>query len=137
MRHENKGFLLIELLIAIFILTVCFLVILGVFPVSYKSVKKAKDVLFATNVARRQIERVCYYDFTEPNLSLSNATASYTCEVEGNTSTTEFIYNVIVSPDDDLASPKLSESSIKNVLVHIYKSSDPTEYVKLETDIAR
>lgn len=134
LKKKSRGFLLVELMIAIFILVVCFLIILGVFPTSYKAVKKGKDILFATAVARRQVERVIAQDYTSYSLSLTGATASYTSQVEGNSFTTEFIYNVTVVPDSQA---QVAASSIKNVVVMIYKTLDPKEYVKLETEIVR
>lgn len=136
----KKGFTLLELLIALMILAVGFLMILGVFPVSMKSVKQGKDILFATHLAQRQMEKAIYQcqgdDFLDYGLSISsNDGRAYLTSLVNNVSTTtEFTYSVEYTPDTQA---EVSAATLKNIVVIVYATTKPERYVKLETDIAR
>lgn len=132
--EKKKGFTLIELFIALAILATGFLMILGVFPVSMKSVKQGKDILFATHLAQQQMEKAIYQDFTSYGLSVSNATTTMTSIVNNVTTTTGFTYSVAFDPD---ASGTVSTATIKNIIVTVFVTDKPERYVKLETDVAR
>lgn len=138
MKMSKKGFSLIELMIALFILAVSYLCILGVFPVSMRGVKQGKDILFATHLAQQQMEKAVYQcggdDFLDYGLSITNGTASLTSVVNNVTTITDFTYSVTFSPDTQAA---VDAATIKNIVVIVYVTSKPERYVKLETDVAR
>ncbi|MFH1453502.1 MAG: prepilin-type N-terminal cleavage/methylation domain-containing protein [Armatimonadota bacterium] len=134
-KNENKkGASLIELMIALAILAVGFLMILGVFPVSMKSVKHGKDMLFATHVAQQKMEQAIYNDFDDYGLSLASGTATLTSIVNDANTTTEFTYSVTFTPDTQAA---VVSATTKNIVVIVYVTSRPERYVKIETDVAR
>lgn len=153
---KKKGFTLIELFIGLAILATGFLMILGVFPVSMKSVKQGKDVLFATHLAQQQMEKAIYQcygtDFLNYGLSIPDTTTTVTSTVNNVPTTTGFIYSVTFDPDgppDDNPSSTtdVSKATVKTIVVLVYacklKAPEmeweimPERSVKLETDVAR
>jgi len=136
--EKKKGLSLIELLIALAILATGFLMILGVFPVSMKSVKQGKDVLFASHLAQRQMENAIYQNFTDDNSSTSNF-AAMTSIVNNVTTTTDFTYTV----QNEFESPfgtavgSASAATVKKITVTVWATDKPERYVKFETYVAR
>ncbi len=52
----RRGMSLIEMLLGLFIFTTAFLMIMGVFPTSVRSVKEGRTVLLATHIAQQKME---------------------------------------------------------------------------------
>jgi len=132
---------MIEILIAAFIIVFCFLFMIGVFPTSYKSVANGIDIVYATHVAKMQMDRLMSDYFTENPLSLSDQTASYTVKTNGIDSTSYFLYDVEVSPDDSTLSNLTTKDIIVTVYRVVYNSTggiaSTKEIVKFETKMSR
>ena len=133
---KKNGSLLVEILIAMFIIVFCFLFILGIFPVSYRSVKQSKDILFATELAKMQIERITCRKFIYGNKSIFGGKYGYNVLIDNTESNMDFIYDVIVNPDD-ASTLALETTRIKNILVTVNNARTNLQIVKLETDMPK
>lgn len=130
---KPAGFLLIELMIAMFVLTVGFLALLGTFPSSVASINQAKDTMYMTHIARQQMEYVLSKSFATTTLS-TNGTVSKYSTVDDRVLTTNYLYTVTVNPDTALG---LEAASKKTVVVMVYEQNRPYQYVMMETHMAR
>ncbi len=93
----RRGMSLIEMLLGLFIFTTAFLMIMGVFPTSVRSVKEGRTVLLATHIAQQKMEALAsgYAGLTVP--STATSTQSLVSVVNGQTEVLTFNCSVIVS----------------------------------------
>lgn len=116
MRVRNRGFSLIEVLMAMVVLAVAFLALIQIFPSAYLTVYRSKDQLVAVQLAQ------CFMDETRAGpYALMAASAQYDIPVESvmNDVTTSVTYHVVVDvspvspagstlPNSDLARIRVS-----------------------------
>ncbi|MDQ7825628.1 MAG: prepilin-type N-terminal cleavage/methylation domain-containing protein [Candidatus Eremiobacteraeota bacterium] len=60
MREKEKGFSIVELMVAIFILSTCLLLIIGLFTFLFNSTKKGVDLTAGTAAAELMLEEFLY-----------------------------------------------------------------------------
>jgi len=131
--RRRRGFLLIELMIAMFVFTVAFLALLGTFPSSIASVNQARDEVYMTHIARQQLEYVLSKPFTTASLSTSGV-VSKVATVNNVVTVTNYNYALTVTPD---TTGGLEAASKKTAVVTVYESTRPYQYTKMETHVAR
>jgi len=101
LRMNEKGFGLIEALISLFLLVFFVFIVIDVFPYSVKAVKKSKNVLLATQVARKELEyakQLPWSDLTTGSSYLQNRSTILTTTIQGISSTSSFQSFFTVTP---------------------------------------
>lgn len=134
-KSKSSGFSLIELLIALGILATGLLMIIGMFPVGYKSIAQARERIYATHIARQQLEKVLSADYYMYGLSDTN-TVNLNFSVNDQAHTTQFTYIITVSPDT-YSGLSLVTNKLKTAVVMVYPTNRPERYVKMETAKAK
>lgn len=91
----KKGFSILEIPIAMTVLTIGLLFLFGVFPTSFSGVSKGKNILSSAQVAEQILQRIQSEDFETAQSTSSAVTFSATSTLNGATSTTTYVYTVI------------------------------------------
>lgn len=140
MKTQNRfGFMLVELIIAMGIMTIGFLALLGTIPASMSSVGNSRDLFYMTNIAKEKIEFVRGKSFTSSLTSgESSGNITVSSVVNGENVYTTYHYNISVYPyKNGVAQSSLSASSSKIVVVTVYDYNRAYRSIKMETNIAR
>lgn len=123
-------------MIAIALFLTSFCMIIGIFPVTFKSVQLSKESLIASNIAEQQLEYAKSLTFGEisndPNGPLKHSSYVLSNTVNGVQQSLEFSVDYFVTS---------ISTELKDVKVTVtwYKGANNTEphYVVLETKIAK
>jgi hypothetical protein len=86
-----------------------------------------------THIARQQIEYVMSRSFSTASLSTSGVVPKI-ATVNNVVTVTNYNYQVTVTPDTTAG---LAAASMKTVVVTVYESNRPFQYMRMETHIAR
>ena len=144
-RNGMRGMNLIELLFALTIFTVSLLMIVGVFPMSIRSISKGKAVLLASHIGEQKLEWVRTLGFDQifnvtqatPG-SLADESITMTQSVNGSTATETFTVKYVVT--DNIG----GDANLKSVRVQVQwfegfgtTGTQTIKKVELETYIAR
>ncbi|MDQ7822336.1 MAG: prepilin-type N-terminal cleavage/methylation domain-containing protein [Candidatus Eremiobacteraeota bacterium] len=151
--RDRRGFSLIELLIAIAIFLTSFCMIIGVFPVTFRSIQMAKNQMLATHFAEERIEYVKGMEFASilamseynppapPPVPL-NGSFTVTSMVNGVTQTLSYNWNIQVNKLPDAAANPCELCGVR-VTVWWYENSNEAatinkvHSVDLYTEVAK
>jgi prepilin-type N-terminal cleavage/methylation domain-containing protein len=89
------GFSLIELLLGLAIFTTAFLMILGVFPTSVRSIHQGRGIMLGTHLAQKHLEATLSQSFS--TMGNSSQTESIISVVNGNMQVLTFNCQVLVT----------------------------------------
>jgi prepilin-type N-terminal cleavage/methylation domain-containing protein len=129
---RKKGFSILELMFAMAIFLTSFCMIIGVFPVTFRSIQTAKNNLVATHLAELNIEVVKNLAYDEIVTGKpADGTYSLRSTVNGVQQNLDYNCNYVVTPlgiNDDLKEVRVQVSWNEGSMVH---------YVNLVTRVAR
>lgn len=110
--NNKKGFSILEIPIAMMILTVGLLFLFGVFPTSFSGVSQGKNILGGAQVAEQLFEQAQNSSFSTPQ-SKTDPNFSITSTLNGVSSTTTYTYTVLETAYhvNDCATPSASGTS--------------------------
>jgi uncharacterized protein (TIGR02598 family) len=93
---RGAGFSLVELLLAVAILASAFLLVMGMFPISFRGIHQGKHQVIAAQLAQAYMDR----ERTRPFTSMSNGTYTdrVSVVVNGVTSATTYTTAVTIRP---------------------------------------
>ena len=136
-RYRIKGFSVIELLIALAIFVTSFCMIIGIFPVTFRSIQMSKNFLLATNLAEQKMEYAKSLPFTSIDITnLPNETITMFSTVNGVQQTLRFTCNYQLSAPTDTTSPYYGQ--IKYITCMVTWQYGPVqEYIKLQSSVAK
>jgi prepilin-type N-terminal cleavage/methylation domain-containing protein len=109
-RRPERGFSVLEMLIAISVFGVFFFTIMDLWPQAFRSAQQARNVFLASQLAEQQMEYSIYQGYSA--LSVGSTSTPYTVEsvVNGTRQTTSFTYTIAIAQ---------STSTLRSVLVSV------------------
>lgn len=136
-RCRIKGFSIIELLIALAIFVTSFCMIIGIFPVTFRSIQMSKNYLLATNLAEQKMEYAKSLVFTDIDTThLPNETITIFSTVNGVQQTLRFTCNYQINVPTDATSPYYGQ--IKYITCQVsWEYRSQVEYVRLQSSVAK
>lgn len=154
--NNKKGFSILEIPIAMIILTVGLLFLFGIFPTSFSGVSQGKNILGGTQIAEQLFEQAQNSSF-DTSQGTGLVTVSMSSTLNGVTSATSYVYQVTVSPYlADCSGPtytagstpcppdtgatgttKLQAAQKKDIEVLVYEQNNPWRLYSYITRIAR
>lgn len=150
---------MIEIPVALTILTIGLLFLIGILPVSLQSIAQSKDVLSGVQLARYQLEQTETQPFDTPSLSTPQTVYTVTSVDNGVTSYGYYYVQITVSPrlqncstspyaactstsacnscngQDDGA--RLAAAASKDIEVFVYQKYNAARHVRLDTRVSR
>lgn len=150
-KSKSFAFSILEIPIAMTVLTIGLLFLFGVFPTSFQGVSKGKNILSGAQIAEQILQRIQSEDFETTQSTGSAVTFAATSTLNGATSTTSYVYTVTETAYvNDCAAPttagatacspatttQLDVASKKDEEVFVYISGTWDSY-KYVTRIAR
>ena len=93
-KSKSYAFSILEIPIAMTVLTIGLLFLFGVFPTSFQGVSKGKNILSGAQIAEQILQRIQSEDFGTAQSTSSAVTFQATSTLNGATSTTSYVYTV-------------------------------------------
>ena len=113
-KLKNRGFSLVELMVAIFILSVGILGILAVFPLGTKLVKSSEAAAVGAELAQEKIEELAYLSYDE--ISVGQEDETFSAPFDNFHRQTRIVY---VDPSDDFSEVE-NDIGIKKIEVTVF-----------------
>ena len=125
-RRKIRGLSLLELLVAVGVFAVAFVMLLTVFPTAARAVRQGEQYLNATFLAERRLEEVRALDFD--TVADADSTETMGTTNLGVSSSVAYTVQTRVS---------LTETNLKRVRVLVSWTGDRARHVEVLTDVAR
>jgi len=125
-RRQNRGLSLLELLVAVSVFAVAFVMLLTAFPTAARAVRQGHDYVAATFLAERCLEQIRGLDYD----TIENGT--YTVQV--NTSNQGVELRQGFSVQTLVSEP---QTNLKRVRVLVSWTGERARHVEVFTDVAR
>lgn len=106
---KNKGFTLLEVIVALVLVLMSFLFIMSIFPLGSKALRVAENRQIAEILAKGKISELLHKDFADISSSYNNS-FTYSAYSNGTSYIQSFIYDVNVS---------YLNLSLKNILIEV------------------
>jgi len=136
-RIRIKGFSVIELLIALAIFVTSFCMIIGIFPVTFRSIQMSKNFLLATNLAEQKMEYAKSLPFSDIDTThLANESITMFSTVNGVQQTLRFTCNYQLSAPSSTSDPYYGQIKYITVMV-TWQYGVQQEYIKLQSSVAK
>lgn len=122
---KNKGFTILEVIIALGILSVSLLVIINLFPKGIKMTRESKEISVATNLAKERIEEL----ISESYENIPTGTIDVKARLDNNPQNQFYIYQreaLAEYVDSDLAT-SVSDTGLKKITVSVYWTENAQE----------
>ncbi len=132
-RSRMHGISLVELMLGMFIFATAFLMILGVFPTSVRSIHQGRLLMLATHVAQQAIDAAVAQPYSSLVAGTTNSTTTLVTIVNGETEAVAFNTTLVISDvSPGLTSVRCQVSWIESRAV----GGQMVRYVNMETMVA-
>jgi prepilin-type N-terminal cleavage/methylation domain-containing protein len=115
-RGSERGITLIEVLIALVVLSIGIMAIGGIFPASTRTQLQTRSLGTANYFAEQKAEELQTLHWTDPNLTTGRHPAGTACDTLGTTGAWTRFYNVdaMAAPLDDLKRVRITVNWTSN-----------------------